>query len=132
MFQKELAQRVMAAPGSKAYGRLAVMAGYCATVDVLAEVGAARFYPKPKVDSLVLNIAFGKQTAPPAVDLDQVFNLVGIVIEQDNPQAIIEDLESGETVFMTTGDKLGEATLKRILEDRVIFQSRGQEVELLP
>lgn len=68
MFQKELAQRIMASPGSKAYGRLAVMASYCAEVGVIAEIPAARFYPKPKVDSLVLNIAFGKQAQIPAVD----------------------------------------------------------------
>ncbi len=68
MFQKELAQRIMASPGSKVYGRLAVMASYCAKVHVIAEIPAARFYPKPQVDSLVLSIAFGKQTQPPAVD----------------------------------------------------------------
>ncbi len=67
MFQKELAQRIMASPGSKAYGRLAVMAGYCSRVSVLVEIPAARFFPKPKVDSLVLKIAFGQQTASFAV-----------------------------------------------------------------
>ena len=68
MFQKELAHRIMATPGTKPYGRLAVMAGYCSQVRVIAEISAARFYPKPKVDSLVLNIAFGQQTQTLAVD----------------------------------------------------------------
>jgi len=76
MFQKELAQRIMAAPGTKAYGRLALMAGYCAHVRIIAEIPAARFYPKPKVDSLVLNIAFGQQTETLAVDEPFLYKIV--------------------------------------------------------
>jgi len=76
MFQKELAHRIMAAPGSKAYGRLAVMASYCAQVRVIAEIPAARFYPKPNVDSLVLNIAFGQQTEILAKDEAFLYKLV--------------------------------------------------------
>jgi 16S rRNA (adenine1518-N6/adenine1519-N6)-dimethyltransferase len=68
MFQKELAQRIMATPGSKAYGRLAVMAGYCANVSVMAKVKAARFYPKPKVDSLVLDIHYKQRIASSVAD----------------------------------------------------------------
>ncbi len=66
MFQKELALRVMADPGSKAYGRLAVMAGYCSTVKVMTEVKAACFFPRPKVDSLVIDISFKNQAEPAA------------------------------------------------------------------
>jgi 16S rRNA (adenine1518-N6/adenine1519-N6)-dimethyltransferase len=65
MFQKELAQRITASPGSKSYGRLSVMVQYCAKVRVLTEVKAGLFYPKPNIDSLVLDIDFdpdaGKQ-----------------------------------------------------------------------
>ena len=58
MFQKELAQRITAPPGSKSYGRLSVMVQYCAKVRVLTEVKAGLFYPKPNIDSLVLDIEF--------------------------------------------------------------------------
>jgi 16S rRNA (adenine1518-N6/adenine1519-N6)-dimethyltransferase len=68
MFQKELALRVMATPGSKAYGRLAVMAGYCSTVSVITEVKAACFFPKPKIDSLVIGISFKDHADPSATD----------------------------------------------------------------
>ncbi len=76
MFQKELALRVMAAPGSKAYGRLAVMAGYCSTVDVMTEVKAACFFPKPKVDSLVIGITFKERAEPLAMDESHLFKVV--------------------------------------------------------
>ena len=76
MFQKELALRVMATPGSKAYGRLAVMAGYCSTVKVITEVKAACFFPKPKVDSLVIGISFKDHAEPSSTDESFLFKVV--------------------------------------------------------
>ncbi len=76
MFQKELALRVMATPGSKAYGRLAVMAGYCSTVGVMTEVKAARFFPKPKIDSLVISISFKDHAEPSAADESLLYKVV--------------------------------------------------------
>lgn len=76
MFQKELALRVMAKPGSKTYGRLAVMAGYCSTVKIITEVKAARFFPKPKVDSLVIGISFKDHAEPSATDESYLFKVV--------------------------------------------------------
>jgi 16S rRNA (adenine1518-N6/adenine1519-N6)-dimethyltransferase len=58
MFQKELAQRIIAPPGGKDYGRLTVMLNYCADLNKLATIDAALFFPKPKVDSEVLEIKF--------------------------------------------------------------------------
>lgn len=76
MFQKELALRIMASPGSKAYGRLAVMAGYCSTVDTIAEVKAACFFPKPKIDSLVIAISFKDHAEPSATNESFLFKVV--------------------------------------------------------
>lgn len=58
MFQKELADRLCAGPGTKAYGRLSVRLQYCADISFLLNVGAAQFHPRPKVDSTVLGIHF--------------------------------------------------------------------------
>lgn len=58
MFQKELADRLMAPPGTKTYGRITVMLAYCAGVDRLCDIPAESFYPRPKVDSTVLRIHF--------------------------------------------------------------------------
>lgn len=58
MLQKEMAQRLCAGPGTKDYGRLAVMLGYCARTRVLMQVHASRFFPAPKVDSTVVGIDF--------------------------------------------------------------------------
>jgi 16S rRNA (adenine1518-N6/adenine1519-N6)-dimethyltransferase len=64
MLQKEMAQRICAGPGSKDYGRLSVMLGYCADTKVLMQVRAPLFFPAPKVDSTVVGIRFAGPTAP--------------------------------------------------------------------
>lgn len=64
MFQKELADRLCAGPGSKTYGRLSVLLQYCADMEVLRDVKAEMFYPKPKVGSTVLGITFKKEIHP--------------------------------------------------------------------
>jgi len=68
MFQKEVAQRLAAGPGSKNYGRLSVMLQYSADVKKLATVGAHLFLPKPKVVSEVIEIRFKKKIEQPVAD----------------------------------------------------------------
>lgn len=56
MFQKEVAERIVAAHGSKAYGRLAVLAQWRAQAELLFEVPARAFTPPPKVTSAVVRL----------------------------------------------------------------------------
>jgi len=68
MFQKEVADRIAAAPGGREYGRLSVMVQYCARVRKIARINANQFYPKPKVDSEVVEISFEDPVLRPAAD----------------------------------------------------------------
>jgi 16S rRNA (adenine1518-N6/adenine1519-N6)-dimethyltransferase len=68
MFQKEVADRLTAGPGSKSYGRLSVRIQYCARIYPLLSVGAKAFFPPPKVDSRVVGIEFEDPVAFPAAD----------------------------------------------------------------
>ena len=56
LVQKEVAARVGAPPGSRAYGYLSVASQLFADVEILFEVPAAAFHPPPKVDSAVLRL----------------------------------------------------------------------------
>ncbi len=56
MFQKEVAERIVAAPGADAYGRLAVIAQATAQARLVMEIGARAFTPPPKVDSAVVRL----------------------------------------------------------------------------
>lgn len=54
MLQREVAERILAAPGTKTYGALSVTLGLFTQVKRLFNVGPANFYPRPDVDSTVL------------------------------------------------------------------------------
>jgi 16S rRNA (adenine1518-N6/adenine1519-N6)-dimethyltransferase len=56
MFQREVAERIVAAPGSKSYGRLSVFVQWRAEPRILFDVNAAAFVPPPKVTSSLLRI----------------------------------------------------------------------------
>ncbi|HEY6176435.1 MAG TPA: 16S rRNA (adenine(1518)-N(6)/adenine(1519)-N(6))-dimethyltransferase RsmA [Kofleriaceae bacterium] len=56
MIQKEMADRIVAVPGTKAYGALGVMIRTYADVATVAKVGAGSFVPPPKVDSTVIKL----------------------------------------------------------------------------
>ncbi|MBW2450894.1 MAG: ribosomal RNA small subunit methyltransferase A [Deltaproteobacteria bacterium] len=54
MFQKEVAERIMAEPATKSYGILSVLVQTWFDVSMVTKVSPQAFYPKPKVDSAVL------------------------------------------------------------------------------
>jgi 16S rRNA (adenine1518-N6/adenine1519-N6)-dimethyltransferase len=56
MFQKEVAQRIVAMPGSDAYGRLAVLAQACCQARLEFTVPARAFTPPPKIDSAIVRL----------------------------------------------------------------------------
>jgi 16S rRNA (adenine1518-N6/adenine1519-N6)-dimethyltransferase len=56
MLQKEVVDRMAAAPGSKVYGRLSVMLQLACRVEPLLEVPPEAFRPPPKVDSAVVRL----------------------------------------------------------------------------
>ncbi len=56
MFQKEVAERLVAAPGSGAYGRLSVLAQWRTTAKIAFTLPPRAFVPAPKVDSAVVHI----------------------------------------------------------------------------
>jgi 16S rRNA (adenine1518-N6/adenine1519-N6)-dimethyltransferase len=57
MFQKEVAERIVARPGSKAYGRLALLAQWRAEARIVMTLPPEAFTPAPKVHSSVVHLA---------------------------------------------------------------------------
>ena len=66
LVQREVAERLAAAPGTKAWGLLSVLLQHRAQVSVERRVPAGAFLPPPKVESAVLRLAFGPARAPVA------------------------------------------------------------------
>ena len=56
MLQQEVVERIAAAPGSKSYGRLSIMAQYYCQAESLFHVPPEAFYPPPKVHSAIIRL----------------------------------------------------------------------------
>ncbi|KIC20725.1 16S rRNA (adenine(1518)-N(6)/adenine(1519)-N(6))-dimethyltransferase RsmA [Leisingera sp. ANG-Vp] len=56
MFQREVAERIVAQPGSKAYGRLAILAQWRADAKIVLSLPPGAFTPPPKVSSAVVHL----------------------------------------------------------------------------
>lgn len=65
MVQKEVAQRICAAPGTEAYGAFTVFCQYHAQPSILFDVPAGCFIPQPKVTSAVLHLEVRKEPVCP-------------------------------------------------------------------
>lgn len=57
MFQREVAERIVATPGTKAYGRLSVLASWRTEAKILFDVARSAFVPPPKVTSSVVRLS---------------------------------------------------------------------------
>ena len=80
MVQKEVAERFVAAPRTKAYGILSVLVQQWADPELLFEVSPNVFYPRPDVTSAVVRLTFGKEEA--AVDPEWLRTLVRAAFNQ--------------------------------------------------
>jgi 16S rRNA (adenine1518-N6/adenine1519-N6)-dimethyltransferase len=66
MFQREVAERLAAAPGTAAYGRLSVMAQWLCEVRILLHLPARAFVPPPQVASALVGLRPRPQPLAPA------------------------------------------------------------------
>ncbi|MDF5728143.1 MAG: 16S rRNA (adenine(1518)-N(6)/adenine(1519)-N(6))-dimethyltransferase RsmA [Rhizonema sp. PD38] len=130
LVQKEVAQRLVAKPGSRTFGALSVRVQYLAKCELIYTVPARAFYPPPKVDSAVVRLV-PYQIEPPAENAQQLETLVKLgfgakrkmlrnnlqsLVERDrlthlleqlniNPQARAEDI--GVSQWVTLANQLG-------------------------
>lgn len=72
MVQKEVAERLAAKPGSKAYGAISVMVGYYAEPELLVTVPPSAFIPQPKVSSAVIRLK-KRETPPVEVKSEEIY-----------------------------------------------------------
>jgi len=107
LVQKEVAERLYAKPGSKAFGALSVRVQYLAKCELICTVPAAAFHPPPKVDSAVVRL-YPRQIEIPALDPKRLENLIKLgfgakrkmlrnnlqsVVERDRLTHLLEQLE---------------------------------------
>jgi 16S rRNA (adenine1518-N6/adenine1519-N6)-dimethyltransferase len=80
MFQREVADRIVAKPGTDAYGRLAILAGWRTEARIAMPVHRSAFTPPPKVMSAVVHIV--PAVAPPGVAMATLEKLTAAAFGQ--------------------------------------------------
>lgn len=93
MLQKEVADRMVAEPGSKQYGALSVLVGYKAKATPVLRVPKTVFNPKPKIDSMVVRLDLKHEDPRPYENT--MFKLVRAGFNQRR-KTIVNSLTSGE------------------------------------
>lgn len=78
MLQKEVVDRICAAPGSKKYGRLSVMMQYYCATELLFDVPPESFDPAPQVTSAIVRLIPHQQ---PPVEVNDVAKLNKVVTQ---------------------------------------------------
>jgi 16S rRNA (adenine1518-N6/adenine1519-N6)-dimethyltransferase len=76
MVQKDVAERFMASPGTRAYGSLSVAVQYATQVEMLLTIGPQSFFPAPKVHSSVVRLTRRAEPAVTVRDLDLFWKVV--------------------------------------------------------
>ncbi len=82
MLQKELAERITAAPGSKKYGSLSIAVQFYTSATIVAEVPKTSFYPAPEVDSAIVRLRVLKRPPVQVSDPDGFFRIVRAAFSQ--------------------------------------------------
>lgn len=79
MTQREVGERLAAAPGSKVYGATSVLCALHARARVVAPVSRRAFFPAPNVDSVIVRL---ERTPPPAADPEAFRRVVKAAFSQ--------------------------------------------------
>lgn len=127
MFQREVAERIVAAPGTKTYGRLSVLAQWRTEPRILFDVAPSAFVPPPKVVSSLVHLA--PRSAPAACDLARLERVTEAAFGQrrkmlrhalrplgHDPQALLAAAGLAGTVRAEEVSVAGFVALARALE----------------
>jgi 16S rRNA (adenine1518-N6/adenine1519-N6)-dimethyltransferase len=82
MVQKEMADRLLASPGTKEYGALGILIATYADIRPIIKLGAGAFVPPPKIDSTVVSIVPLSAPRAPIADPAHYSNVVHAAFEQ--------------------------------------------------
>jgi len=102
MLQAEVAERLTAAPGSKAYGIPTIMLSSCAHVQKLLTLKPAEFHPRPKIDSEVIHVTFFKRAGSAPFHL---FQKIVRTSFSSRRKTILNNLSSPSLFLSGTKDK---------------------------
>jgi len=124
MVQKEVAERIQAAPGSKDYGALSLAVQYYAEPYIAAYVPQNCFIPRPNVGSAVIRMTLHKESPVKVADEDLMFKLIRASFNQRRKTLANGLYNSPELSF--TKEQIQNALTSLNINENV----RGEELTL--
>lgn len=106
MVQKEVAERMMAEPGTKAYGALSLAVQYRAEISVAANVPRNCFIPRPEVDSQVVHLRCFPEPPVRTEDPELMFRLIRASFNERR-KTLVNGLANGKIGY--TKEEITEA-----------------------
>lgn len=107
MVQKEVAQRIVAQPGTKAYGTLSVVCRFAARGEILFDVPRTVFFPRPDVSSSVIRLITQQQPEAEVGNEDFFFTMVDAMFAQRRKTAL-NTLHTGFGIAKEELNELGQ------------------------
>ncbi len=125
MMQKEVADRITAKPGTKAYGSLSIAIQYYCTAEIAMVVPKTVFMPQPNVDSAVIRLI--KHDTPPVemIDEDFLFEVSRASFAQRR-KTIFNNLQAG----LQNGKQKKELIVKALEEAGIEPTRRGETLSI--
>ena len=121
MMQKEVADRITAKPGTKAYGSLSIAIQYYVTAEIAMVVPKTVFMPQPNVDSAVIRLIKHENPPVKVIDEDFLFEVSRASFAQRR-KTILNNLQNG-----LVNGKQNKELILQALEDAGIEPSRRGE-----
>lgn len=124
MVQKEVADRMNAIPGTKSYGSLSLATRYYSNTEIITQVPAESFIPRPKVGSTVIKLTKKKKEEIEKVDSKLLFKIIKGAFAQRR-KTLINSLTNSQMTIYTKEDII-RALEKLDLDLRI----RGEALDL--
>lgn len=114
--------------------------------ELFSDLETLEYYLAPVRDKDIFGSLIEKKAEPPVVvkdpepppepvrvpvtNITQKLRVVGIILDS-NPEAILEDLEKKESLFLHKGDRIRDAVIEDIQEGKIILKYEDQTIELV-
>ena len=103
MFQKEVAERIVASPPSKSYGRLSILAQWRCHAEILFDIPASAFTPPPKVTSTVIHLEPRENPMPCTLKTLSQVTAAAFGQRRKMLRQSLKSLGAGPEIFEMTG-----------------------------
>lgn len=128
MVQKEVAERIIAGPGSKAYGALSLAVQYYAEPKIIGRVPAGSFIPRPNVESAILHMDAFEQP-PVDVPADRLFCVIRASFNQRR-KTLVNGLMAGMAACGAKRNPVREEVEAALAEMGLPAAVRGETLDL--